>query len=56
VHPRGHACVHVDASILFPGNFITDATVRPSHGRPSGHRPTVCLSAIVRVTTLILGT
>jgi hypothetical protein len=24
-----------------PGNFKKDATVRPSHGRPRGHRPTV---------------
>jgi hypothetical protein len=24
-----------------PCNFITDATVRPSHGRPCGHRPTI---------------
>jgi hypothetical protein len=27
--------------------------VRPSHGRPSGHRPSVRLSIIVRVTTLV---
>jgi hypothetical protein len=33
--------VRADASVLPPGNFITDATVRPSHGRPSGHRPIV---------------
>jgi hypothetical protein len=26
---------------LPPSNFITDATMRPRHGRPSGHRPTV---------------
>jgi hypothetical protein len=39
--PRGHAHVRVDASVLPPGNFIMDATVRPSHGRPSGHRPSV---------------
>jgi hypothetical protein len=26
------------------GNFITDATVHPSHGRLSSHRPTVRLS------------
>jgi hypothetical protein len=37
-----------------PGNFKTDATVRPSHGRPCGHRPTVRPSIIVRVTTLPL--
>jgi hypothetical protein len=35
------ARVHANASVLSPGNFITDATVRPSHGRLSGHRPTV---------------
>jgi hypothetical protein len=37
----GNKCVRADASVLPPGNFITDATVRPSHGRPSGHRPIV---------------
>jgi hypothetical protein len=40
-----------------PGNFKTVARVRPSHGRPCGHRPTVRPSVrpsvIVRVTTLI---
>jgi hypothetical protein len=41
VRPRGYASVRTDASVLSPGNFITDATVRPSHGRPSGHRPIV---------------
>jgi hypothetical protein len=34
-----------------------DATVRPSHGRPYGHRPTVrltvCPSVIVYETTLV---
>jgi hypothetical protein len=33
--------VRADASVLPPGNFKKDATVRPSHGRPRGHRPTV---------------
>jgi hypothetical protein len=37
-------CVRADASVLSPGNFITDATVRLSHGRPSAHRPIVCPS------------
>jgi hypothetical protein len=46
-------CVRADASVLSPGNFIADARVRPSHGRPRGHRPIVCRSVIVRVTTLI---
>jgi hypothetical protein len=32
--PRGREC-------STPGNFQKDATVRPSHGRPRGHRPTV---------------
>jgi hypothetical protein len=41
IRPRGHACVHTDVSVLPPGNFKTDATVCPSHGRLSGHRPTV---------------
>jgi hypothetical protein len=44
--------VRADASVLHPGNFITDATVRPSHGRPCGHCSTVRPSVIVRVTTL----
>jgi hypothetical protein len=52
MRPRGHALVRTDASVLPPGNFITDATVRPSHRRPSGHRPSVRSSAIIRVTTL----
>jgi hypothetical protein len=30
-----------DASVLPPCNFITEATVRPNHRRPSGHRPIV---------------
>jgi hypothetical protein len=63
--PRGHADVHADASVLSLDNFITNAIVRPSHGRPSSHRPSVCPfvrpsvrlsvrpSAIVRVTTLV---
>jgi hypothetical protein len=29
---RGHARIHADASVLPPGNFIMDATMRPSHG------------------------
>jgi hypothetical protein len=29
----------VDAAIYPRGNFITDATVRLNHGRPSSHRP-----------------
>jgi hypothetical protein len=49
--PRGREC-------FIPGNFKNDATVRPSHGRPRGHcptvRPSVCPSVIVRVTTLVL--
>jgi hypothetical protein len=34
------------------GNFKKDATVRPNHGRPRGHRPSVRPSENVRVTTL----
>jgi hypothetical protein len=45
-------CIRVDASVLSLGNFITDA-MHPSHGRPSGHRPSVRPSVIVRVTTLV---
>jgi hypothetical protein len=51
---RTHGCVRADASVLPPCNFIMDATVRLSHGRPSGHRPTVRPSVIVRVTTLLI--
>jgi hypothetical protein len=35
-----HKGVRADASVLSLGNFRTDATMRLSHGRPSGHRPT----------------
>jgi hypothetical protein len=49
---RAHCRVRADASVLPPGNFKMDATVRPSHGRPHGHRPTVRPSVIIRVTTL----
>jgi hypothetical protein len=56
---RTHGRVRADASVLPPCNFITDATVSLSHGRPSGHRPTICPSirpsVIVRVTTLHMG-
>jgi hypothetical protein len=34
VRPRGREC-------FTPGNFKKDATVRPSHGRPRSHRPSV---------------
>jgi hypothetical protein len=64
---RTHGCVHADtlasartdrwvradASVLPLGYFISDGTVRPSYRQPSGHRPTVRPSAIVRVTTLL---
>jgi hypothetical protein len=52
---RPLACVRADAGVLPPGNFIMDATVRPSHGRLSGYRPTIRPSVIVRVTTLLTG-
>jgi hypothetical protein len=58
--PRGCSCVRADApcprgrECFTPGNFKKDATVRPSHGRPRGHRSTVGPSVIVRVTTLML--
>jgi hypothetical protein len=38
---RTLGCFRADAIVLLPGNFITDATMRPSHGRPSGHGPIV---------------
>jgi hypothetical protein len=37
VRPSGREC-------FILGNFRKDATVRPCHGRPRGHRPTVRLS------------
>jgi hypothetical protein len=53
---RTYAFVHADAPIYPRGNFITDATVCPSHGRPNGHcpivHPSVHPSSIVHVTTL----
>jgi hypothetical protein len=44
--PHGHwtadaGCIRADASVLSPRNFIIDATMRPSHGRLSVHRPTI---------------
>jgi hypothetical protein len=45
---RMRCCIRADASVLPPGNFITDATVRPSHGQPSGHRAIVRLSVHYR--------
>jgi hypothetical protein len=47
--PHGREC-------FIPGNFKKDAIVRPSHGRPRGHRPTVRPSEIFRVTTLLRST
>jgi hypothetical protein len=41
MRPRGRAHVRADAPCFTPGNFNKDATVRPSHGRPRGHRPIV---------------
>jgi hypothetical protein len=53
---RTHGRVSADAPCFTPGNFKKDATVRPSHGRPRGHRPivrsSVRSSKNVRVTTL----
>jgi hypothetical protein len=46
---RTVGCVHADVSVLRPCNFITDATVHPSHGRPSGHCPIVCPSVRLSV-------
>jgi hypothetical protein len=47
-----HRRIRTDAHCFIPGNFKKDATVRPSHGRPRGHRLTVRTSENVRVTTL----
>jgi hypothetical protein len=49
---RTHARVRTDAAIYPRGNFIMDATVRLSHGRPSSHRP--CPHPSVRLTTMVI--
>jgi hypothetical protein len=54
MRPHGRVCVRADAPCFIPGNFEKDAIVRPSHGRPCGHPPTVRPSENVRMTTLIL--
>jgi hypothetical protein len=41
VSARTRVRVRANAGVLPPGNFKKDATVRPSHGRPRGHRPIV---------------
>jgi hypothetical protein len=41
LRPRGRARVRVDAPCFTPGDFKKNATVRPSHGHPRGHRPFV---------------
>jgi hypothetical protein len=38
-HGRIYGHVRTDVLIYPLDNFITDATMRSSHGRPSGHRP-----------------
>jgi hypothetical protein len=43
---------HGRALFYNPGNFKKDAIVRPRHGRPRGHHPSVRPSENVRVTTL----
>jgi hypothetical protein len=35
---RMHPSVRADAPCFTPGNLKKDGTVRPSHGRPRGHR------------------
>jgi hypothetical protein len=50
IHSRPRGRKH-----LPPGNFIMDAIVRPSHGRPCSHRSSIRPYAMVRVTTLELG-
>jgi hypothetical protein len=47
-HPHGWARVREDVSIYPLDNFITDAIVRLSYGRPSGHRPCRHPSTLVR--------
>jgi hypothetical protein len=45
VSVRTQGCIYADMPIYPRSNFITDATVCLSHGRPSGHRPIVRPSA-----------
>jgi hypothetical protein len=40
-HPRGRMCPSARTLVFTLGNFKKDATVRLSHGRPRGYRPTV---------------
>jgi hypothetical protein len=47
---RTHGRVPADAPCFTPGNFKKDATVRPSHGRPCGHRPIVHSSARLKMS------
>jgi hypothetical protein len=53
---RTLGCVRADAPCFILGNFKKDATVRLSHGRPRGHRPSVRPSVRpsenVRMTTM----
>jgi hypothetical protein len=60
MRPRGRACVRADTllcprgrALFYPGYFKKDFTVRPSHGRPRGHRSIVRPSGNVRVITMI---
>jgi hypothetical protein len=55
MRPHGRKCASSRTLVFTPCNFKKDATVRPSHGRPHGHRPTVRPSENVRVTTLPTG-
>jgi hypothetical protein len=50
---RTYGRIRADAPCFIPGNFKKDAIVRPSRGRPRGHRPIVRPSENVRVTTMI---
>ena len=43
-----HRRICVGATVLSPSNFITGATMHPSHGRPNGHRPSIRLSVHYR--------
>jgi hypothetical protein len=50
VSVRTYRRIRTNASVLPPGNFVTDATMRLSHGGPSSHCPTVRLS--IRLSVL----
>jgi hypothetical protein len=48
LRPHGRNCPRGRQCFFYSSNFKMDATVRPSHGHPCSHRPTVCPSVCYR--------